>query len=275
MQNTLTMDRNSMAAVHELKLEGKTAVITGAGSGIGRATALKLAQQGARICLLDLKDERTMETEQMIEASGGEVITADVDVSDAKRVEEGVQAALSKWGRLDIVFANAGINGKVAPIEELTPEEWDQTLSTNLKGTFLTVKYAIPSLKQAGGSIIITSSINGNRKYSGFGMSAYSSSKAGQVAFAKMAALELARYKIRVNVICPGAIETNIGENTFKSQSVKEIQIPVNYPEGSQPLEHAPGKPEQVADLVLFLASDDSSHITGSEIYIDGAESLL
>src|SRR5690606_18503179 len=188
------MEREASAAVqeavHGLKLKEKTAVVTGAGSGIGRATALKLAQQGARICLLDLKDERTEETRQMIEASGGEVIATDVDISDAKRVEEGIQAALSKWGKIDVVFANAGINGRVAPIEELTPEEWDQTLSTNLKGTFLTVKYAIPSLKQAGGSIIITSSINGSRKFSGFGMSAYSSSKAGQVAFAKMAALE-------------------------------------------------------------------------------------
>lgn len=130
-------------------------------------------------------------------------------------------------------------------------------------------------MKENGGSIIITSSINGSRKFHSFGMSAYSSSKAGQVAFAKMAALELARYRIRVNVICPGAIETNIDENTFQSPEVKEIQIPVKYPEGSQPLEHGPGKPEQVADLVLFLASEDSSHITGTEVYIDGAESLL
>jgi NAD(P)-dependent dehydrogenase (short-subunit alcohol dehydrogenase family) len=106
-------------------------------------------------------------------------------------------------------------------------------------------------------------------------MSAYSTSKAGQMAFAKMAALELARYKIRVNVICPGAIQTNIGENTKKTPQVEKIKIPVNYPEGSQPLEHGPGQPEQVADLVLFLASQDSSHISGTEIFIDGVESLL
>ncbi|MNH36362.1 Cyclopentanol dehydrogenase [compost metagenome] len=106
-------------------------------------------------------------------------------------------------------------------------------------------------------------------------MSAYSASKSGQTAFAKMAALELARYKIRVNVICPGAIETNIGENTDRTPQVDKITIPVKYPEGSQPLEHGPGKPEQVADLVLFLASQESSHISGSEIYIDGAETLL
>ncbi|MGO4373574.1 SDR family oxidoreductase, partial [Paenibacillus sp. MCAF20] len=104
---------------------------------------------------------------------------------------------------------------------------------------------------------------------------AYSASKAGQVAFAKMAALELARYKIRVNVICPGAIETNIGENTDRTKQVDKISIPVEYPEGNQPLEHGPGQPEQVADLILFLASAQSSHISGTEVFIDGAETLL
>jgi NAD(P)-dependent dehydrogenase (short-subunit alcohol dehydrogenase family) len=106
-------------------------------------------------------------------------------------------------------------------------------------------------------------------------MSAYSTSKAGQIAFAKMAALELARYKIRVNVICPGAIQTNIGESTKPTPQLDKIKITVKYPEGSQPLEHGPGQPEQVADLVLFLASQESSHISGTEIFIDGVESLL
>src|SRR5690606_14889870 len=137
-------------------------------------------------------------------------------VADAKRVEQAVEEAIRAFGSIDIVFANAGINGTVAPIEDLTTENWDETLTTNLKSTFLTVKYAIPHMKKDGGSIIITSSINGSRKFSSFGMAAYSTSKAGQVAFAKMAALELAQYKIRVNVICPGAIQTNIGENTFE-----------------------------------------------------------
>jgi NAD(P)-dependent dehydrogenase (short-subunit alcohol dehydrogenase family) len=106
-------------------------------------------------------------------------------------------------------------------------------------------------------------------------MSAYSTSKAAQTAFMKMAALELARYKIRVNAICPGAIQTNIKQSTQSTPELQDVQIPVYYPEGSQPLEHQPGKPEQVADLVLFLASPQASHITGTEIYIDGAESLL
>lgn len=129
-------------------------------------------------------------------------------------------------------------------------------------------------MKGRGGSIIITNSINGNRIFSNIGMSAYSISNARQVAFMKMAALELARYKIRVNAVCPDAIETNIEQNTNRTEELEKVQIPVEFPEGDQPLAAGPGKPEQVADLVLFLASDDSNHISGTDIYIDGTESL-
>jgi len=257
-------------------LQGKVAIITGAASGIGKATALKLAKSGMKIGLFDLKEENAEIVKEEIENNSGEAIIFDVDVAKAEELEMSIQKVIDKWGRLDFVFANAGINGRVSPIEDLTPDDWDRTLTTNLKGTFLTVKYAIPHMKSNGGSIVITSSINGNRTFTGFGMSAYSSSKAGQMAFGKMAALELAEYNIRVNVICPGAIETNIGENTnADEQNLKKIAIPIEYPEGSQPLEHGPGTPEQVGDLVHFLASDQSSHISGTEIYIDGTESLL
>ncbi|MBP1969266.1 NAD(P)-dependent dehydrogenase (short-subunit alcohol dehydrogenase family) [Virgibacillus natechei] len=258
------------------KLENKVAIVTGAASGIGRASALRLAKSGAKVGLIDLKEENADTVKQEIENNGEEAIISDTDVSNPQEVEASIQKVVEKWGRLDFVFVNAGINGRVAPIEDLTPDDWDQTLTTNLKSTFLTAKYAIPHMKESGGSIVITSSINGNRTFTGFGMTAYSSSKAGQMAFGKMAALELAEYRIRVNIICPGAIETNIGENTHPDkQKLKNIEIPVEYPEGSQPLEHGAGSPEQVADLVHFLASNESSHITGTELYIDGAESLL
>lgn len=256
-------------------LKNKVALITGAASGIGQATAIALAKEGVKIVLVDLDNNRATTTMEQIKKIGSECIFVDTDVADDKRMENALHKAISAFDRIDIVFANAGINGTVAPIENLTVDNWDETLTTNLKSTFLTVKYAIPHMKKNGGSIIITSSINGNRKFSSFGMSAYSTSKAGQVAFAKMAALELAQYKIRVNVICPGGIETNIGENTFKQPEVEKIKIPVIYPEGSQPLEHKSGKPEQVAELVKFLASTSSNHISGTEIYIDGAETLL
>jgi len=258
-----------------LPLQDKVALVTGAGSGIGRASAIALARGGANVCLLDLNDNRTEEVEKEIREMGRESEFYDVDVSDPERVRKAIESAAGRFGRIDVVFANAGINGTLAPIEDLTPEAWDETLSTNLKGTFLTFKYAVPHMKKTGGSIIVTASVNGSRKFSGFGMSAYSASKAGQVAFAKMAALELARYKIRINVICPGAIETHIGENTERTKEVDKIRIPVEYPEGDQPLEHGPGRPEQVADLVFFLASERSSHISGTEIFIDGAETLL
>jgi NAD(P)-dependent dehydrogenase (short-subunit alcohol dehydrogenase family) len=257
-------------------LNGKVALITGASSGIGKAASIRLAEEGAKIALVDVKEEFAKEVKDQIESAGGEAIIIETDVSVPLQVEEAFQKVSSKWGRLDIVFANAGINGVVAPIEDLTPEEWDTTISTNLKGTFLTVKYAVPLLKEEGGSIIITSSINGNRTFRNFGMSAYSTSKGGQVSFGKMAALELAGYRIRVNMICPGAISTNIGKNTFpEEENLKKVKIPVEFPEGSMPLEDHPGSAEQVADLVQFLASDLSSHITGTEVYIDGAESLL
>ncbi len=123
---------------------------------------------------------------------------------------------------------------------------------------------------------MITSSINGNREFAGLGMAAYSSSKAGQMAFGKMAALELSNYRIRVNIICPGWIKTNIQENTFpEKENLEKIEIPVEYPEGSQPLDGEPGTPEEVADLVYFLGSDQASHISGTEVYIDGASTLL
>jgi len=256
-------------------LAGKVAVVTGAGSGIGKASAIRFAQEGAKVAVLELTADTAQQTKQEIEAAGGEALVVECDVSDPESVKEAVAKVGETWDRIDVVFANAGINGAAAPIETMEIEDWNKTLETNLRGTFATVKYTIPYLKKEGGSVIITSSVNGNRIFSGTGFAAYSSSKAGQVAFAKMAALELGRYKIRVNAICPGAIDTNIDKNTFPSDDLEEIAIPVEYPEGSHPLKGKPGKPEEVAKLVLFLASDESSHVSGTEMYVDGAESLL
>jgi NAD(P)-dependent dehydrogenase (short-subunit alcohol dehydrogenase family) len=257
------------------KLDGKVALVTGAGSGIGKAAAVMMAKEGAKIGALGRTEDELQEVVDEIKQSGGEAMILKADISDAKEMEQVTNKLVKKFGRLDVVFANAGINGVWAPLEDLSPEEWDKTLNINLKGTFLTVKYAVPHLKKHGGSVIITSSVNGTRIFSNTGASAYSSSKAGQVAFTKMAALELAKHRIRVNVICPGAIETSIDENTTKRNVEKEKE-PVEFPEGKIPLTGGdPGTSEQVAQLVLFLASEDSNHITGTEIWIDGAESLL
>lgn len=257
------------------RLQDKIAVVTGGGSGIGKATAIRFAQHGAAVYMLDRTLERAEETRQEIESIGGTAFAIECDVANPGMLEESIHRIGEAAGRIDVLFANAGINGTMAPIEQLEIADWDKTMNTNLRSTFAAVKYTIPLMKDNGGSIIITSSINGNRVFSNFGAAAYSASKAGQTAFMKMAALELARYAIRVNAVCPGSIDTNIGDNTYKSGTIAEVKIPVEFPDGSHPLENAPGKPEQVANLVLFLASDESFHVTGTEVFVDGAESLL
>ncbi|MBU5671214.1 SDR family oxidoreductase [Paenibacillus brevis] len=259
----------------QVRLKDQVAAVTGGGSGIGRAAAIRFAQQGAKVYMLDRTPEEAEETRKQIVDAGGEANVIPCDISKPEMIEQAFARIAEEAGPVQIVFANAGINGTMAPIETMEIKDWDQTMDINLRGTFATVKYAIPHMKEHGGSIIITSSINGNRVFSNTGFSAYASTKAAQVAFMKMAALELAQYGIRVNAICPGAIETNINDNTYPSDDIEEIKIPVEFPEGSQPLEKGPGKPEQVANLALFLASDESFHITGTEVYIDGAESLL
>lgn len=257
------------------KLEGKVAIVTGGGSGIGRASVLEFARNGAKVALLDRTVENAEKVAEQIRREGGEAAVFECDIAEPQQVEHAVNEVVKKYGQLDIVFANAGINGAMTPIETMDIEAWDQTIQINLRGTFATVKYAIPHLKEKGGSILINSSINGNRVFSNIGFSAYSTTKAGQVAFMKMAALELAQYKIRVNAICPGAITTNIDDNTYPSDDLKEVQIKVEFPDGGQPLEKGPGRPDQVGKLALFLASADSDHISGTEIFCDGAESLL
>jgi NAD(P)-dependent dehydrogenase (short-subunit alcohol dehydrogenase family) len=257
------------------RLQGKVAFVTGGGSGIGRASAVLMAKHGAKVVIVERDGDRLKSVQKEIEDAGGTAFAAVGDISQPESMESCFHTAIMKYGQLDIVFANAGINGVLSSIEQMSVDDWSKTIDVNLKGTFLTVKYAIPHMKENGGSIIITSSINGNRVFSNFGFSAYSTSKAGQVAFMKMAALELAKYRIRVNAICPGAIDTNIEQNTQRTPALEEIAIPVEFPEGDHPLADKPGSAKQVAKLALFLASKDSSHITGTEIYIDGAESLL
>ncbi|MCM3790440.1 SDR family oxidoreductase [Domibacillus indicus] len=255
-------------------LSGKTALITGAGSGIGRATVIKMAEAGANIILLDRSREDSDELVSEIGEDRAFHVTA--DVSKADQMEKAIREGAERFGGIDIVFANAGQNGTFTPLEHLEPDDWNSVMMTNLTGTFLTLKYTIPYLKKQGGSIIITSSINGTRTFKNFGFSAYATTKAGQVGLGKMAAVELAQFKIRVNVVCPGAIDTNIDASTNKEEEkLKEITIPIEYPEGNQPLAGGSGQPEQVADLVHYLASDAASHVTGSVVYVDGVESLL
>ena len=259
----------------DASLNGKVAFITGGAKGIGKAAALRLAEYGVRVGLMSRTQEDVDQAVSEVKARGGQALAVPGDVSDEESVRSAISRIVEAWGRLDIVFANAGVNGVWAPLEELTLDDWSSTVAINLTGTFLAVKYAGPHLKKNGGSIIITSSVNGTRMFSNTGASAYASTKAAQLAFGQMIAVELAPHKIRVNVICPGAIETDIEENTER-RDLEEVQYPVKFPEGQIPLTHGePGTSEQVADLVLFLCTEASELITGTPIWIDGAQSLL
>lgn len=256
-------------------MEGRVALVTGGSSGIGKAIAKCFVEASVRVAILSRNEEELAKAAREIDASGECVMTIDADVTDQQALRRGVRQIVERWGRLDVVVANAGTNGVWAPIDELTSDEWRSTLDINLTGTFLTIQAAEPELRKRGGSVIVMSSVNGTRMFSNAGASAYASSKAGQVALAKMLALELAKRRIRVNAICPGAIDTPINDKTVMRDR-EEVEEPVEFPEGEIPLtDGKSGSPEQVATVALFLASDAASHVTGSVIYVDGAQSLL
>jgi len=259
-----------------MEFEGKAALVTGAGSGIGKATALRLARDGAHVAVLSRTAREIEATADEIAAAGGRAIPITANVSDEAAMRDGLGRAMDKLGRLDIVVANAGVNGVWAPIDEMTAEEWDATMSINLRGTYLTLHLTVPQLKRSGGgSIAIVSSINGSRTFTTAGATAYSATKAAQVAMAQQLALELARHRIRVNAVLPGSIVTSIGENTVK-RNTDSVRIPVEWPEGDIPITGGkPGESEDVADVIAFLASDAARHVTGVPVYVDGGQSLL
>lgn len=257
------------------RFAGKVALITGAGSGIGRAAALHLAQNGARVALFGRTASELKDVAKEVGEAGGEALVLLGDISREQSVIKALKRIATKWKRLDVLVANAGVNGLWAPLEEITAKEWDQTLAINLRGTYLALRASLPLLKKKGGAVIVISSVNGTRMFSNTGASAYATSKAAQLAFARMMALELAPQKVRVNTICPGAIGTQIDDNTKKSH-LRRIRTPVTFPRGQIPLTHGvPGTADQVAELIGFLASDSAAHITGAEVFIDGAQSLL
>jgi NAD(P)-dependent dehydrogenase (short-subunit alcohol dehydrogenase family) len=255
-----------------LSLEGRVALITGAGSGIGKSTARLFSKAGAKVGLLGRDEAELKATQQRIE---GDTCLLLADVSRPDQMEAAVKQLVDQYGRLDVVIANAGINGVWAALESLSAEEWNDTIGINLTGAFLTMKYTVPYLRETKGNVIINASINGTRVFSNCGATAYACSKAAQVTLAKMAALELARDGIRVNVVCPGSIDTPIHGKTVQ-RDLSTVSAGVEYPDGTVPLTHGEvGAPAEVAQLMLFLASSAAKHITGTEIWIDGGESLL
>jgi len=259
-----------------LDMSGRVALVTGAGSGIGRGAAIELARLGSSLALLGRTTAELEQSKQEVDKWGVSSRTYRADVAKWGELKASIDQVAEDFGRLDAVFANAGINGVWAPIEEILEEEYDATMDINLKGTFMTIKFAVPHLRrQSKGSVVVCSSVNGNRIFSNTGATVYSASKAGQVAMAKMLAIELGRHGIRVNAICPGAVATNIGDNT-EQRHREGLGQPVEYPEGRIPLsDKERGTVEQVGRLVAFLVSDASDYINGEVVYIDGGESLV
>jgi NAD(P)-dependent dehydrogenase (short-subunit alcohol dehydrogenase family) len=257
-----------------MDLHGRVALVTGAGTGIGAAGAIALAQAGADVALASRTPDEIEAVAETIERLGRRALAVPADIADERDASRLFAAIKRKFKRLDIVVANAGINGVWALIDELKPKEWDETIRVNLRGTYLTLHHAVP-LMGKGGSIVIIASINGTRTFTSAGASAYSTTKAGQLALGQMLALELAPRGIRVNVICPGAITTEIDDNTTKRATAR-AKIPAKYPKGTVPLTSGKsGTAQNVADLIVFLAGDQSRHISGTPVWIDGAQSLL
>lgn len=252
------------------------ALVTGGASGIGKAAAFALSKAGYAIAILGRTPKENREAVAEIEAAGGEAIALDADISDEKLMREAMQTLEERFHRLDVVVASGGINGVWAPIDDLKPREWDETIAVNLRGTYLTIHLAVPLLKRGGGgSIIVVSSINGTRTFTSPGATAYSATKAAQVAMVQQLALELGRHGIRINAVCPGAVDTRIDENTtVRKKQVTEV--PVEWPEGDIPLTGGePAESDAVADVIAFLASDGARHVTGCPIWIDGGQGLL
>ena len=250
------------------KLDGKVAIITGAGSGIGRATALLFAKEGAKVVIADNVVSGGEETLTMIRESGGEACFVKTDVSIENDIKNMIKVALDKYGKLDILFNNAGVAEMLAPTHEVKLSDWHKVINVNLTGVFMGMKYAIPEmLKIGGGAIINTSSVAG--LISVPNQPSYCASKGGVLQLTKAAALDYATQNIRVNCICPGVIWTPMVERVMMENAG-------GYEEGKKQFISAEpigrmGKPEEIAQAVLFLACDESSSfITGIALPTDG-----
>lgn len=245
------------------RMDGKVALVTGAGTGIGRATALAFAEQGAAVVVADVADQEGEATAARIVEAGGQARFVHVDVAEAAEVSAMVEATMSAFGRLDHAFNNAGIEGGAAPLVECARENWDRTLAVNLTGVFLCLQAEIPALRESGGgSIVNCASIAG---LNGFpGLAAYVASKHGVNGLTKAVALELAPEGIRVNSVCPGAIDTEMVARVALEQPEMIERTVAAHPLGRL------GRPEEIAATVVWLCSDAAGFVTGQTIAVDG-----
>jgi len=247
-----------------LRHNDKTAIVTGASSGIGRATAKRLAADGANVVVADVDEDGGQETVQQIESKGGEAIFVEVDVTDEWDVEAMVETARETYGGLDIAHNNAGIEGTNDPLTEQSLEEWQQVLDINLTGVWLAMKHELPVLTEGdGGAIVNTSSIAG---LAADGSAPYTASKHGVVGLTKAAAVRYADEGVRVNAVCPGVVRTPMVE-----RSLEEHPDAVEAMTDDQPLGRM-AEPEEIAETVAWLASDESSFVNGHALPVEGGK---
>ena len=252
-----------------MRLENKIAIITGATTGIGRATSVLFCAEGAKVVVVGRREDEGRETVRLAEQAGGKAIFIKTDVSKAAEVEEMVTKAISIFGKIDILFNNAGINPEPArkSLTECPEDTWDRVMEVNLKGVYLTSKYVIPHMvRNKGGSIVNMGSCYGHAGVKN--RCVYSASKGGVITLTKSMAIDYARYHIRVNCISPAIIETDIAKNML-DEARRNPEVWKEIITNKIPMDK-PGKPEEVAYAALFLASDESSFITGISLKVDG-----
>lgn len=246
------------------RFPGKVAFITGAASGIGRATAIAFAAEGARVAILDRTEDGLSETANAVRSAGAEALVIACDVSQPDQIEAAVGRVIETFGRLDIAFNNAGVENKPAPVHEIALSEWDRILDINLRGTFVCMKHELAQMvRQGSGVIINTSSGAGVRGVAGG--ASYTASKHAIIGLTKAAALDYAKLNIRVNAILPGNIETPMMDRFTNGDIQKAIDL--------EPVGRL-GKPEEIADAVLWMSADLGAFVTGAAICVDGGWSL-
>ncbi|MBN2908357.1 glucose 1-dehydrogenase [Polycladomyces sp. WAk] len=245
---------------------GRVALVTGGGSGIGRATALAFARKGAKVVVAGRTRETIEETKEMIEHEGGEAIAVQADVGVDEQVENMVQTAVDRFGKLDFACNAAGIGGKLAPVAEIAEDEFDSIVSINLKGVWLCMKHQIRQMQMQGGGVIVNiASVNGLR---GTPQAAvYAASKSGVISLTRSAALEYAQSNIRINAVCPGAVLTPMLERVFDTTGTTEQRYRSRIPQGRI------GQPFDIAHTVVWMCSDEASYITGHIMTVDGGVS--
>ena len=247
------------------RLDRKVAVVTGAASGIGRGTALCLAREGAAVVAADLNSQGGEQVIGEIAAAGGRAVFQHTDVSSEPDIKALVDRAVSEYGRLDIMFNNAGLVGAVGPIEKLNADDWDKTIAVLLRAVFLGIKHAVEPMRKAGGGSIVSTSSIASFLPSPYG-AAYAAAKGAVISLTRSAALQLGRDRIRVNCICPGAINTPIWGSL---PAFSDPEATARVLDQVQTIPRV-GRPEDIASMVLFLASDESEWVTGQAMIVDG-----